>query len=92
MRIAAFLVTVILVAASVFAATIHTQLLSDTSELSGTYTAILYGKAGYSDPVTVAFLDLEGDDTELVPRAPSFQFSRRTGLIQRRPWTFQRNS
>ena len=59
---------------------VQTQRLGDASQLSGTYTVIFYGKAGYSDPVTAVFLDLEGDDIELVPRAPSWNFRTETGV------------
>ncbi len=60
--------------------TITTQRLEDPSEVSGTFTVIFYGKAGYSDPVTAVFLDREGDEFELVPRAPSWAFERKTGV------------
>jgi len=62
------------------AQTIVSRYLADSSEVTGQYTLILYGKAGYSDPVTAAFLDREGDNVELIPRAPDWQFTREKGL------------
>ena len=48
--------------------------LAQESEITGTYTLILFGTRNAYELKTVAFLDKEGDGYELVPYAPEYDY------------------
>lgn len=48
--------------------------LAQGSEITGSYTLILFGTRNAYELKTVAFLDKEGDGYELVPYAPEFDY------------------
>jgi hypothetical protein len=50
------------------------------SQVSGTYTVILYGCNYLDDLNTIAFLDREGDGYTFEPYAPAFNYRIRKGL------------
>jgi hypothetical protein len=50
------------------------------SEITGTFSLILYGGRFSDDVETIAILDLEGDGYTLVPFAPDFDFRIKKGL------------
>jgi hypothetical protein len=52
---------------------LRTELAQD-SEITGSYTLILFGKRDAYDLKTIAFLDREGDGYELVPYAPEYDY------------------
>jgi hypothetical protein len=53
---------------------LRTELAQD-SEITGSYTLILFGKRDAYDLKTIAFLDKEGDGYELVPYAPEYDYN-----------------
>lgn len=61
---------------------LRTELARD-SEMSGSYTLILFGKRDAYDLKTIAFLDKEGDGYELVPYAPEYDYK----VIKNLPFT-----
>jgi hypothetical protein len=52
---------------------LRTELAQD-SEITGSYTLILYGTKNAYELKTIAFLDREGDGYELVPYAPEYNY------------------
>ena len=52
---------------------LRTELAQD-SEITGSYTLILFGTRNAYELKTVAFLDKEGDGYELVPYAPEYDY------------------
>ena len=52
---------------------LRTELARD-SEITGSYTLILFGTRNAYELKTVAFLDKEGDGYELVPYAPEYNY------------------
>ena len=50
------------------------------AELSGTFTAILFGGAHHDDLETVAFLDMEGDQYTIEPFGPDFDYFMKENL------------
>ena len=52
---------------------LRTELAQD-SEITGSYTLILYGTRNTYELKTIAFLDREGDGYELVPYAPEYDY------------------
>ena len=52
---------------------LKTELAQD-SEITGSYTLILYGTRNAYELKTIAFLDREGDGYELVPYAPEYDY------------------
>ncbi|MGE5239288.1 MAG: hypothetical protein ACM3ON_10830 [Chloroflexota bacterium] len=51
-----------------------------SSEITGTYTLILFGGNYMEDLQTVAFLDKEGDQYTLAPYAPDWQYTVQKGV------------
>jgi hypothetical protein len=52
---------------------LRTELAQD-SEITGSYTLILFGTRNAYELKTIAFLDKEGDGYELVPYAPEYNY------------------
>lgn len=50
------------------------------AEITGTFNVILFGGAHHDDLETVAFLDIEGDESTIEPFAPDFDFVIKKGL------------
>jgi hypothetical protein len=50
------------------------------SEMSGTFSVILFGGAHHDDLETVAFLDIEGDQYTIEPFAPDFDYAIKKSL------------
>ncbi len=50
------------------------------SDVTGSFTLILYGNRHHNDVETVAFLDLEGDRYAFEPYAPEFDYRVEKGL------------
>jgi hypothetical protein len=48
--------------------------LAEDSEITGSYTLILFGTRNAYELKTIAFLDKEGDGYELVPYAPDYDY------------------
>lgn len=53
---------------------LRTASLAKDEKISGVFTVILYGNQEYDSLNTIAFLDIEGDEYELVPYAPEFNY------------------
>jgi hypothetical protein len=54
--------------------------LKNAEQIKGTYTVILYGANHIEDLLTVAILDVEGDDYNLIPSEPAFEYDVLNGL------------
>lgn len=53
---------------------------AESTDVTGTFTVILFGASHKDDLETVAFLDREGDRYEFAPFAPEFDYRIRPGL------------